>query len=187
VPFQRLEVAVDPKIATATLNARKEDESRFDIVLSANPELPPGNFHTDARFLVVTPTGEKVRGATLPLGGTMQPEVRLLPSRLLLQAKPVGDMTEAFVTMQAAPDAKITVDHIEIDDPDVHVESATVEGIPKGLVFRVCQKVIKEGEQASDIRFVIRKPDKKLSTQTVRVCCRGEAKSAVSATRGMEP
>jgi hypothetical protein len=117
----------------------------------------------------------------------MQPEVRLLPSQVLLEAKPVGEMAEAIVTMQAPPEAKVAIDHIEIDGPDVRFESVTVEGIPAGRAFRVRQKVTKEGEQVSIVRFIIRKPDKKLQTFPVQICCRGEATMAASRTQGEKP
>lgn len=91
------------------------------------------------------------------------------------------------MTLQAAADAKVAVDHIEIDSPDVHVEPATVEGIAAGRAFRVRQKVTKVGEQVSEVRFSIRKPDKKLETLPVQVCCRGEVNSVTNNAQGKQP
>jgi hypothetical protein len=187
LPCRDLEVMVEPKVATATIHRRSDDETTFDIVLAANPNLPPGEFKGEAQIKVVTPTGERWPGFTMLIGGKMQPEVRLLPSRLLLEAKPIGEMAEAVVTLQASPDAKVAVDHIEIDSPDLRVEPVTVEGIPAGRAFRVRQTVRKDGEQVSEVRFVIRKPDKKLITLPVQVCCRGEAITAANQTGVKEP
>lgn len=180
VPCQRLEVAVKPEVAAVTIFPQKDEKTIFEIILAANPDLPPGKFQADVRIFTVSPNGEKALAVTLPVSGIMQPEVRLLPARLLLEAKPVGDMAEAVVTMQAASDAKVAVDHIEIDSPDVRVEPVTVEGIPAGRAFRVQQKVTKTGEQVSEVRIVIRKPDKKLLTLPVQVCCRGEVNSVAN-------
>lgn len=184
VPCQRLEAAVKPEVATVTVIPQKDDKSKCEIVLAANPDLPPGKFQGDVQFFTVSPSGEKALGVTLLISGIMQPEVRLLPSRLLLGAKPVGEVTEAIVTLQASPDVKVAVDHIEIDSPDVHVEPVTVEGIAAGRTFRVRQKVTKAGEQVSEVRFVIRKPEKKLMTLPVQVCYRGEANSVANNTQG---
>jgi len=177
---------VNPKVATATVNRLENGENRFEIIITANPDLPPGDFKTEARIIVVAPTGEKALGFMLPLAGKMQPEVRLLPSRLLLEAKPIGEATEAVVTLQAPPDAKVRVDHIEIDGPDLRVEPVAVEGIPAGRAFRVRQQVKGEGEQTSTVRFVIRKPDQKLITLAVEVCFRGEPGKKVARTSSEE-
>lgn len=187
VPCQRLEVAVKPEVAAVTAIPQKDDKRKFEIILAANPDLPPGKIQADVQIFAVSPSGEKALGVTLPISGIMQPEVRLLPAQLILEAKPVGEMSEAVVTLQGVPDAKVAVDHIEIDSPDVHVEPMKVEGIPAGHAFRVRQKVAKAGELVSEVRFVIRKPEKKLITLPVQVCSRGEALSAVNTTRGKQP
>ncbi len=187
VPYQRLEAAVKPEVAAVTIIPQKDDQSTFEINLAANPELPPGKFQADVRIFTVSPNGEKALGVTLPLSGIMQPEVRLLPAQLLLEPKPVGEMAEAVVTLQAAPDAKVTVDHIEIDSADVHVEPATVEGIPAGRAFRVRQKVTQEGEQVSEVRFVFRKAGNKLEKLSVKVCCRGEGNTVANHTQEKQP
>lgn len=187
VPCQRLEAAVKPEAAAVTVIPQQDEPTEFEIILAANPDLPPGKFQAEVQIFTVSPNGEKALGVTLPISGIMQPEVRLLPSRLLLEAKPVGQMTEAIVTLQAAPDAKVVVDHIEIDSPDLRVEPVAVEGIPAGRAFRVRQKATKEGEQISEVRFVIRKPDKKLITLPVQVCYRGELKSVAKQTGAKQP
>jgi hypothetical protein len=187
VPCRGLDVVVVPNVATAAVHRRSDDEAKFDIVLAANPDLPPGRFQADVRLITVSPDGEKALGVTVPLSGIMQPEVRLLPARLLLEAKPIGEVAEAVVTLQASPDVKVAVDHIEVDSPDLRVEPVTVEGIPAGRAFRVRQTVKKDGEQVSEVRFVIREPDKKLITLPVQVCCRGEAIAAASQTGVKQP
>lgn len=169
VPCQRLEAVVKPEVATANVIPQQGENTKYEIVLAANPHLPPGKFQTDVKIFAVSPTGEKALGVTLPISGIMQPEVRLLPSSLLLEAKPVGEVAEAVVTLQGSPDAKVAIDHIEIDSPDVHVEAVTVDGIPAGRAFRVRQKVTKAGEQVSEVRFFIRKSDKKITTLPVQV------------------
>jgi hypothetical protein len=184
VPCQRLEAVVKSEVATVQFVPEKEDKSRFEIVLAANPDLPPGKFQADVQIFTVSPNTEKALAVTLPVSGIMQPEVRLLPAQLLLEAKPVGEVTEAVVTLQTAPDAKVTVDHIEIDSPDLRVEPVAVEGTPAGRAFRVRQKVTKEGEQVSEVRFIIRKAGKKLITLPVQVFCRGEGKSVANNTQG---
>ncbi len=187
VSCQRLEATVKPEAATVTINQQEDDKTKYEIVLATNPDLLPGKFQADVRIFTVSPNGDKALGVTLPISGRMQPEVRLLPAQLLLEAKPIGEVTEAIVTLQAAPDTKVTVDHIEIDSPDLRVEPTAVEGIPAGRAFRVRQKVTKQGEQVSEVRFVIRKRDKKLITLPVQVCCHGEANSVANNRQGKQP
>lgn len=187
VPCERLETVVKPEVAAVTVIPQKDDKTKFEINLTVNPDLLPGKFQADVQIFTLSPNGDKALGVTLPISGIMQPEVRLLPAQLLLEAKPVGEVAEAVITLQASMDARITVDHIEIDSPDLHVEPMTVEGIPAGRAFRVRQKLTKEGEQVSEVRFVIRKPDKKLIMLPVQVCCRGEVKSVANNTEGKQP
>ncbi len=178
---------MNPEVAAAIVKPQRDDDTKIEITLAANPNFPPGKFQADARIFVVSPAREKTLGVTLPISGTMQPEVRLLPSLVLLEAKPVGDTAEAVVTMQAPPEAKVAIDHIEIDSPDVRVEPVTVEGIPAGRAFRVRQKLTKEGEQVSEVRFIIRKRDNKPNTVPIQVCCRGERNLEASTGRGEQP
>jgi len=135
---------------------------------------------------VEAPMGERALAVVLPIAGEMRPEVRLLPARVLLEPKPVGGVSEAFVTVQAPLDAKVTVDHIEIDDSRLRVEPAAIAGIPAGRAYRIRQSVTKEGEQVSAARFIIRKLDQKLITLTVEVCYCGEGDKTIAATAPME-
>lgn len=180
VPCQHLEVVVNPEVATAKVSPYQGDESRFKFNLAINSDLSPGNFQTDARIFVVSPTGEKALGAILPVSGKMQPEIRLVPSQLLLESKPVGEIAEAIITLQGTPDTDARIDHIEIDSPDLRVEPVKIDGIPHGRTFRVRQKVTKAGDQIGEVRFVIRKPGNKLNTLPIRVSCRGEANTAAN-------
>jgi hypothetical protein len=182
VPSRGLEVVVNPDIATATVHRREDDETKFDIILAANPDLPPGEFKAEAQIKVVAPTRERWPGFTVPIGGKMQPEVRLLPSRLLLDAKPVGETTEAIVTLQAPPDSRAVVDHIETDSPGLQIEPVAIEGIPMGCAFRVRQRVMKEGEQSSTVRFVIRKPGQEMLSLPVGISYRGKPGQKVAKT-----
>ena len=175
-----------PDVATAAFHRQEDDETKFDIVLAANPNLPPGEFKGEVQIKVVAPTGERWPGFTVPIGGKMQPEVRLFPSRMLLDAKAIGETTEAIVTLQAAPDSKAVVDHIETDSPGLRVEPVTMEGIPAGRAFRVRQQVMKEGEQTSTVRFIIRKPGQELLSFPVEISYRGELGQKVATTAAEE-
>jgi hypothetical protein len=152
VPCRRLEVTVKSEVAAATVNRRSDDEGRFEIIIAVNPALPPGYFHTDAQISLVTPAGERCPGFTLPIAGKMQPEVRLLPARVIMGPKQVGGTAEAVVTLQTTPNSNVEVDHIETDSSGLRVEPAAIEGIPANHAFRVRQQVTREGEQTSTAR-----------------------------------
>lgn len=175
VPCQDLKVTVNPHIATATVERRQSDPAQFEITIAVNPELPPGNFHTDAKINVVTPSGKAEFTLLLPIAGDMQPEVRLLPARVFLAPAPIGEIVDAIVTLQVSTEAKVAVDHIEIDDPGLRVEPAAIESVPSGCAYRLIQQVAKEGEQKSMVRFFFRKPGQKPSLVSVEVRYRGES------------
>lgn len=172
VPCERLEVAIGPAVASATVKQREDDEKRFEITIAANSSLSPGHFKGEARIYIVEPCGGRTLGVVLPIAGEMQPGVRLLPARVLLEPKPVGETAEAVVTLQAPQDAKVVVDHIEIDDPALRVEPASIKGISAGRAYRLRQRVAKEGEHVSKARFF---PDHDLIKLTVEVCYRGQS------------
>jgi len=186
VPCQDLQATVNPLVATASVERRKDDPSRFEITIAVNPDMPPGKFQTNAQISVVTSSGERELAFRLPIAGEMQPEVRLLPARVLLPPTPVGATAEAIVTLQGSPEVKVALDHIEIGDPGLRVEPAVVEGIPSGRAYRLLQQVAKEGEQTNTVQFFYRKPGQKVIKVAVEVCFRGESvkKTAAKATKG---
>ena len=189
IPCQGLKVAVNPLVATVTVNRREDAPERFEITVAANPNLPPGNFQTDAKINVVEPNGKHTLAFMLPIAGTMRSEVRLLPERILLEPRPIGETADAIVTLHAPPDANVVIDHIETDDPGLTAEAATIPGIPACHAFRVRQRVEKEGEQTVSMRFVLRGRGDKLTTLPVQMCYRGVAvkKPATDPTRSTQP
>lgn len=189
VPCQGLKVTVNPLVATATVNRREDDPKRFEITIAVNPELPPGNFQTEAQISVVNPSGKRELAFILPIAGEMQPEVRLLPARVLLMPTPIGETAEAVVTLQVPPEVKVALDHIEIDDPSLRVEPAYIAGIPADHAYRLLQKVSKAGKQTNAARFFFRKQGQKILALPVEICYHGESlkKTAVKATEREQP
>lgn len=174
VPCQQLDVSMNPLIGTANVKRLEDVPNRFEITIAVNPSLQPGNFQTEAKISVIGLNGERALAFTLPIAGTMQTEVRLLPARVLLEPKPIGEMAEAVVTLQVPSGVKVAVDHIEIDDPGLRIELATIASIPAGHAYRIRQQVTREGEQNSIARFIIRQDDQKLVALSVIVCSHGE-------------
>ncbi|GEM_PF-5821099 len=174
VPVEKLEATLDKQVVSAEINRRTEDPSKYEVVLTTVPSLPPGEFEANLQLDVVTPAGERLYGATLPVAGKVQPEVRLLPAKVLLGSKPVGETAEAVVTLQTPADADVKVDHVEIDSDSLQVEPVTVEGMPTGRAYAVRQKVDKPGDQTATVRFVVRKWDKSLETLSVDVFYHGQ-------------
>ncbi len=175
VPAERLEATVDPPMATVEVIRRTSSPARFDLSVTPQPALPPGSFQGNLVLNLRSAGGERLPGLTVPVAGNVQPAVRALPARLLLGSKPLGQVAEATVVLQAPATSEYVVDHIETDSPDVHVEPVRVEGAPPGRAFRVTQQVTKEGDQTSTVRFVIRKSGRVPVPLTMDVCYRGEA------------
>jgi hypothetical protein len=72
------------------------------------------------------------------------------------------------------------VDHIEVESTDVAVDAVAVAGIPAGRTYRVRQRIVLEGPQASAVRFVVRKGGGPPETVAMAVCYEGDAEGAVS-------
>jgi hypothetical protein len=169
VPCKGLEVNVDPRVATVTVKRLAVNSDRFEVIIFNNPSLAPGNFHVDATIDVEESTGGRIMAVRLPIDGEMLPEVRLLPERILLAPKPVGEIAEATVTLQAPKEEEIAVDHIELDGDGVSATLADIKGIPTGRVYIIRQSMSKEGEHRSVVKFVVRRSNDKLSTIPVEV------------------
>ncbi len=189
VPCRELEVTVNPLIATATVHRSEDDPARFEITVAATPSLNPGIFQTDAKINIVESNGKHTLAFSLPIFGTMRSEVRLLPERILLEPRAIGETADAIVTLHAPADANTVIDHIETDDPGLQAEATVIPGIPARHAFRVRQRVLKEGEQSVTARFVLRGSNGKLITLPVEICYRGESvkKATVDQTGRTQP
>jgi hypothetical protein len=173
VPAQGLEATVDPKVATVQVSRLPDSDDRYRLAITVQPTLPPGPFKSEVTVTVLTPAGERLPGETLPILGQMQPEVRPLPARMLLGSQPVGETAEAVVVLQAPEGVDVAVERIDAESADVQVEAVTAEGTPAGRAFRVRQQVTKEGDQASTVRFFIRKAGRPAVPVEMQVCYRG--------------
>src|SRR5207248_1944653 len=120
------------------------------------------------------PGGDRQLGAVLPIAGHVQPEVRIIPARVLLGSRPISQVAEATVVLQIPPGEDWTLDHVEVDSPDLRVEVVRVNGVPEGRTYRLVQKVTKEGDQSSIARFVLRTGGQKLNRVETEVAYRGE-------------
>jgi hypothetical protein len=85
----------------------------------------------------------------------------------------VGQSAEAVVTLQAANESSVLIDHWETDSADTTVEAMQRPEFPKGRAFRVSQKVTKEGDHRTVVRFIMRTPGHSSETLTMEVFYRG--------------
>jgi hypothetical protein len=183
LPVDRLDVTTDPSVAKVKVERHKTSANTFELAVFWNASLPVGPFKSQAVIDVISPAGERLRGTKLPIAGRMQPEVRLLPSRLILGSKPIGEKLEAVVVIQAPPDVAIKVDHIETDSRDLHIEPVAIEGLPSGRAYKVVQKVRKAGDQSGLAKFFT-KSDRPSAPMEMQVCYRGEAPAAGQSNNG---
>lgn len=175
VPCQGLDVAVDPRIASAVVKRGEDDPNRFEITIAVNPELSPGIFETDVKISVVELSGRSEPAVTLPVAGIMQPETRLLPALVFLGPKAIGQIAEATVVVQAPSNAKVVFDHIETDNREIQVDPIEIAGSSTHQAFLIKQKVTREGEQRAIVQFILRDRSDKLVQLPVEVTYCGEA------------
>ncbi len=175
VPTQDLKVEWNADVTRIEIQRKGQNE--FDLAVAVNPKLPAGKFRDVIALDVIDPSGKRLPGAVLPVEGVMQPEVRLLPSRVFIGTHPVGTIASATVLMQIPDDITARVDHIESDSPDITVEDAAIEGVPPGRAFRVTEIIRNSGDRSSRLQFFINKGKSPPEVLTVEVVCRGEPKN----------
>lgn len=175
VPSRGLEARTSSRSVTCQVSRVGTTPDTFEVAIAPQSTLPPGSFSANVIIDLITPSGERLPGVTLPVLGQVQPEVRPLPARLLLGSRPVGETVNGVVVLQAPVGAEVAVEQIETDSADVNVEPVAIDGSPAGRTFRVTQRVVKEGDQASTVCFRIRKSGGRPQSVQMEVCYRGEA------------
>ena len=176
VPVEDVLARVESDVVTVQVIPSTANPSQFEVVVTPESSLSIGPFQSKVALDLVTRDGRCELGTILTVAGKVQPEVRVLPARLLLGTKPIGETAEACVVLQAPRNATILVEKIEVDVPDVHAEAAEIDGSPRGRTFRVKQRVTKEGDQTSRVRFFIRQPGRPSIAVPMEVCYAGQAR-----------
>jgi hypothetical protein len=173
VPAQGLQVTTAEGGVTAGVSPLDPAGHRYAITLTPDTKaLAPGAFKTTATVSVVTPSGETLFGARLPMEGVVRPEASLLPAHLILGPRPVGETAAGTLVLQGGDTKDVTVEQIETDSPDVTITPAAVEGAPDARAFRVTQRVSKPGDQSTTARFVFTKAGRQM-TATVLISSSG--------------
>jgi hypothetical protein len=183
VPFQRLETVVDAKRLDVRLRQFPDSPKRFELLVSPQPTLPPGPFRAEVVLNIITAEGKRERGLVLPVEGEMQPGVRLLPARLLLPTKRVGETATGVLTLQVPSRLPVVVEQIESSSADLHVEAIPLEGVPSGRGFRVSQRITRAGDHTSHVTFTLRSCEQ-LTRIPVEVFARGEDMPEEVETKG---
>ena len=79
-----------------------------------------------------------------------------MPASILLGVRRVGQVAEATVALQTPPGETWEVERTEVDSTDVAVEAVPAPAAGKAFLVRV--QITKEGSQASEVHFLVRKP-----------------------------
>lgn len=175
VPADDLMTAVAPDIASVKIVRSTDDPFRYDLLVMPKANLPQGQFRADVNVEVRHTDGSRSFGATFPVEGMVQPELRALPSRLLLGAKKVGETATGIVVLQIPPNSPVLVEQIETDSENLHAAASNIDGIPAGRAYRVEFRLTKDGDQSSALCFVLRKSGRPLDRVRVEVSAYGES------------
>jgi hypothetical protein len=135
--------------------------------------MPPGKYCTDMIVHILDDAGQERQVATLPIFADIQPEIRAFPARLFLPVAPVGKTTEGVLVLQARPEVTVIVEKTETESAGITVTPIEVPGTKSGRAFRVVQKLIKQGDQTSIVRFTVRRAGAKAQTVAVEVSSHG--------------
>jgi hypothetical protein len=186
IPDAQPVVTVTPDLVTVQLSSDAAVPGRFELAFAPRPTLAPGPFRCQAAIDLITPAGDRLPGVQLPVTGTVQPEVRVLPARLEFGPRRLGQTADATVTLQVPAQEACSVDRIETESADVRVEAVATAGVPPGRAFRVRQQITAEGNQSSVVRFYVRREGGEPVPVTMEVCYHGDAAGTLSGpeTRG---
>jgi hypothetical protein len=176
VATEKLEITVHPDLALVQVRRRDDDPSQFEISVAPRSDLPVGRFEGRVKIDLLTPSGDRLSGISLPIEGQVQSEIRPLPARLLLGSGALGKSLEGFVVLQVPSGMEMVVKQIETESADVQVEWVTMNGSPDGRTFRITQQISKEGDQSSIVHFTVSNGNSRIKVPT-EVCYRGCAKS----------
>jgi hypothetical protein len=178
VPAREVRVTTADAGLTANVQLLDSAGQRYTVALTPDTKaLTPGSFKTTVTVSVVTPSGETLFGARLPVEGVVRPEASLLPARLILGPRPVGATATGTLVLQGAGAKDVAVQQIETDSPDVTIAPADVDGAAGGRAYRVTQRVTKPGDRTSTARFTFTKAGRQI-TATVVISCFGEENPA---------
>ncbi len=180
LPRSSLRVSAADNAVSWKINPHADRPDEFDVAVSTNPAaLKAGPFKTTLNIEVVTAEGEALPGVKLPVAGTVRPEVRPVPASVLLGVRRIGRTAEATVALQMPPGEKWEVERIEVDSPDVQVDSVPA-GSAGGRAYRLRVRITKEGPQASEVRFFVRKPGRDTAPVAMTVSYDGDAAGVLS-------
>jgi hypothetical protein len=166
---------VHPNVAN--VDVKREAENRFSLSIQPKSDLSIGDFRTDVRIKVVDAHGVVQPGVILPVAGSIQPEVRMLPARVFLGSHTLGNSISTEVLMQVPDGVLAVVEKVETESADVTVSPIEVDGVARGRAYRVTQRIRELGERSSVIRFFIAKHGQAGAPVKVELCYRGEHKS----------
>ena len=93
----------------------------YRIEITPNPDLKTGPFSAVLVLSLISQDGRRQYGATLPVKGRVQPRMRLLPTRLILAARPVGAVAKGQLTIQHAKGAAFAYESVQSTNPSIEV------------------------------------------------------------------
>jgi hypothetical protein len=180
LPGSSLRVSAADNLVSWKVEPCAEGADEFDVAVSTNPvALKAGPFKTTLNVEVATAEGHVLPGVKLPVAGTVRLEVRPVPASVLLGVRRIGQTAEATVALQMPPGEKWEVERIEVDSPDVQVDSVPA-GAAGGKAYRLRVRITKERPQASEVRFFVRKPGRDTAPVAMTVSYDGDAAGVLS-------
>ena len=186
IPVRKVIATAEPPVLAVRVDPAPGAFGRYEVTMSPLAHLPPGDFQSLVKIDIVTPHGERLRGTELPVAGSVRPEVRLLPARLLLPPQAVGTTATGVVVVQAPVGAEVAVDQIETDSPDLRVELGPDDVTSGAKTFRVSLRISQPGEQTRQARFALRKSGVEKSVLSVDVSGYGQEVRESPKTQGGE-
>ena len=174
LPVRLLSAKVDPPYVTAQVSKSPDANDRFELSIRPNSTLAPGPFQCEVSVEAITPGGDLLAGARLPVEGIVVSPVQAVPAQVLFGSHPVGCSIESTIRFQSRTDSAWKVEQWETDSPGLRVIPPFADEL-KQTSFRLVQRIVEAGDHKSVVRFAVRLGEDKSIVVPVEVSYHGGA------------
>lgn len=127
--------------------------NRYRISIAPHATIPIGQFEGRVLFTTLDKNGTRAFGATLPVFGNMQREVRILPALVMLGPQDVGATVKSILLLQIPSDLDFKLHQIESSSTEMEVRKTDLPGVRDGLAYELSQRIARSGDDRTQLAF----------------------------------
>jgi hypothetical protein len=175
VSLKELRAQYPEEVVSVTIAASRENQTEFDVVVAPNASLPPGSFQIEVTLTPVPENGDALPAVKFPVAGQVSDYARLVPARLLLGTRLVGDVAEETVIVESMSGEPLQLVKIEGTSPGTELTAAPSEAAG-ALTLRLRQVIVKEGPASEMVHVLVQANGRDVVKLPVQVLYHGLAR-----------